>query len=177
MTTSEPTAPLRPGPLAGGVKLESLLKLNDVKVTVAASSVGLGLLPRRRSSDEQEPPPVMANGAAPAQRSGEGQQAAAGKDAGAAQEPAQLPPVKTLLEFVVWVVLQEEAAAAAAAAVANGKRGSAVSSAGSDYVARCIKSGYLAHQLPDLALAVRRMQTGRLAGRLAGRKERLMQET
>ena len=122
---------------AGGIKLESLLKLNDVKVTAtsAAQLTATAALPQRSSSDEAA------------------QQAQQAASTDALGDEAPLPPVKTLLQFVAWVVLQQDAEAAGSS---NGKAGGG----GSEAVARAVKAGYLAQQLPELALAVRRMQTG-----------------
>jgi hypothetical protein len=169
---------------AGGLKLDSLLKLNDVKVTAmpggTAGAAGTAPLPRRHSDAEQEQRGAAANGAAADAAAAAAAPAAA---AGAEAEQQPLPPVKTLLEFVAWVVLQQEAEAAAAASsaravTANGTSGapsssrsisssSGISFAGDasrgwEQVGRSVKGGFLAQELSELALAVRRMQTGEL---------------
>ena len=158
---------------AGGLKLDSLLKLNDVKVTAMPApggAAGTAPLPRRHSDAEQEQRGAAANGAA-ADAATAAAAPAAPADAEAEQQP--VPPVKTLLEFVAWVVLQQEAEAASAASSvssvsANGTTGAASSGGGSagdatrgwEQVGRSVKGGFLAQELSELALAVRRMQTG-----------------
>lgn len=172
---------------AGGVKLDSLLKLNDVKVTAtpatltAAASAAAAATPHRSASDEQQLPPAAALAVA---ANGQATQAN-GTAAGAGEAAAvALPPVKTLLEFVVWVVLHQEASEAAPTSsggpggasgaakpgggnARSGSGGSGGSGLGDEALARAVKGGYLAGQLSELALAVRRMQTGELAAELA----------
>lgn len=155
---------------AGGLKLDSLLKLNDVKVTAMPApggAAGTAPLPRRHSDAEQEQRGAAANGAA-----ADAATAAADPAQAAEAEQQPLPPVKTLLEFVAWVVLQQEAEAASAASSAssvsaNGSGGAASSGGSSagdvrgwEQVGRSVKGGFLAQELSELALAVRRMQTG-----------------
>ena len=136
---SAPPVPSACTPHAGGVKLESLLKLNDVKVTLAAGPAG-PVPARKHSSHEQAGGSVTA-----------ANEATAAATAGAAAAESALPPVKTLLEFVAWVALQQEAEAAGGGRASRG---------GAEHAARAAKAGFLAQQLPELALAVRRMQTG-----------------
>ncbi len=141
-------------PHAGGLKLESLLKLNDVKVTAGPA----GATPRLGAGDSQQPPPQQQQ-----------QPPANGIGAGPDAEAAAPLPVKTLLEFVAWVAMEQEAAAIASASSggtssSNGG-GQSVSGSGrgasSDQaLALAVRSGFLAQQLPELARAVRRMQTG-----------------
>ncbi|KAL4439922.1 hypothetical protein ABPG75_002923 [Micractinium tetrahymenae] len=139
---------------AGGLKLESLLKLNDVKVTAG----GPAATPRRTGSEDQHPQQ-------PAQQQPQQAPAANGSQAhGAARREAAVPlPLKTLLEFVAWVALEDEAAAMAsgtgAAGGGSGGGEGGRSSASDKALALAVKSGFLAQQLPQLALAVRRMQT------------------
>lgn len=166
---------------AGSIRLDSLLKLGDVKVTVTPGM--LATTPRRHSSsDEQQPPAPASNGAEAAHGAASGSRL--DTNGHAAQPAVPLPPVKTLLDFVAWVVLQQEAAGGAgcssgsangtstagstgsaapapAAAAAGRRHGSSggSSNAGAERLAMAVKAGFLGQQLPDLALAVRRMQT------------------
>lgn len=145
---------------AASIRLESLLKLNDVKVTGApaaslAAAAAAATSPRRRSGEhrlaggeQQQDGDAAADG--PAARQANGTSAAA---------EAAPPPVKTLLEFVAWVVLQQEVAEADGSRGIAGRTRSS-SAAAAEALARTVRSGFLAQQLPDLALAVRRMQTG-----------------
>lgn len=134
-------------PFAAGIRLDSLLKLNDVKVTAApaaalAAAAAAATSPRRRSGEhpaheaQQQGAEAAEDGAAAPQANGT-----------AAMEAP--PPVKTLLEFVAWVVLRQEA-----------EEGGGSKGAAGEQLTRAVRSGLLAQQLPDLALAVRRMQTG-----------------
>lgn len=135
----------------GGIKLESLLKLNDVKVTAGQP----GATPRRSGAGDSQPPPQQQGPAANGVPAGQGPH----------QEEAAALPVKTLLEFVAWVALEREAAARACAPSSGNREGAARcggsrAAAGGQALALAVKSGFLAQQLPDLALAVRRMTTG-----------------
>lgn len=130
------------------------MKLNDVKVTAGPA----GATPRLGTGDSQQPPPQQQQ-----------QPPANGIGAGPDAEAAAPLPVKTLLEFVAWVAMEQEAAAIASASSggtssSNGG-GQSVSGSGrgasSDQaLALAVRSGFLAQQLPELARAVRRMQTG-----------------
>ncbi|EFN52829.1 hypothetical protein CHLNCDRAFT_138268 [Chlorella variabilis] len=139
---------------AGGIKLDSLLKLSDVKVTAVPAGGGGGgggsATPRKHPPDEQQPPAGGAASGAASSGASPAQQPPAAN--GAADPPTQqqpLPPVKTLLEFVAWAALEREAAPAA-----DGGGG-----VDGEQLARDVRGGFLAQQLPELGLAVRRMQT------------------
>lgn len=158
---------------AESIKLDVLLKLNDVKVTA-----------------QQLPPLLSADATSQAAPAAAG--AAGGGDSelwGLLDRP---PHVKTLLEFVAWVVLREgiqvaarEAAAAAAAAAAASPtkasprkasssaspsklgrvRGAGLSTSqqtqlAQQQLARTARTGFLSEDLSSLQDAVRRMQTG-----------------
>jgi hypothetical protein len=128
---------------AGGIKLESLLKLNDVKVTAAPS--GGAQTPHRRSPSAAEAEET--GGPSP----GDGADAAGAANGVVAAPP--LPPVKTLLEFVAWAALEQEAA------LLDGADGGGGGLTG-EALAQAVRAGFLEQELPQLALAVRRMQTG-----------------
>jgi hypothetical protein len=107
-------------------------------------------------------------------------------DGAAAAASPPLPAVKTLLEFVAWAALEQEhegissSSSSSAAALEAGRTASSSSnstrSGGAtaaatmaeraaaaergERLARSVRGGFLAQELPDLALAVRRMQTG-----------------
>jgi hypothetical protein len=148
---------------AASLRLDSLLKLNDVKVTAApaaalAAAAAAATSPRRsgdhRLAAEGQP---QGGGSAGAAADGPAAQQANGTAAAAEAAP---PPVKTLLEFVAWVVLQQEAAESSSSSSSTAP--SSIRSSGSaaaEALGRAVRSGFLAQQLPDLALAVRRMQT------------------
>lgn len=107
--------------------------------------------PRKHPPDEQQPPAGGAASGAASSGASPAQQPPAAN--GAADPPTQqqpLPPVKTLLEFVAWAALEREAAPAA-----DGGGG-----LDGEQLARDVRGGFLAQQLPELGLAVRRMQTG-----------------
>lgn len=144
---------------AASIKLDSLLKLNDVKVTATpaalAAAASTAALPRRHSSQDEA---AVAQPAAQQQPEHPPWQQANGSAAKEAAPEAQLPPVKTLLEFVAWVVLQQEAGAAGGGT--KGAAGSSSSGSSCDPLARAVKAGFLQQQLSELPLAVRRMQTG-----------------
>ena len=66
-------------------------------------------------------------------------------------------------------MLQQEADEAGGSSSSLGPTTRGRSAAAADALARAVRSGFLAQQLPDLALAVRRMQTGGLMIGVEGR--------
>lgn len=111
---------------AESIKLDVVMKLGDVKVTGTPPAAGA----------------AAAEGAG-----GEGEASNSGLPP-VAERPAH---VRTLLEFVAWVVLRQ------AQQDGGGGGGGQKKSAA---LTRSARSGYLAEELGNLADAVRRMQTG-----------------
>ena len=151
---------LNAGSARGGaesIKLDVLLKLGDVKVTLTAPPASAGAAPGAADG---------AAAAGPVAAEGQGGGPAANGAAAPLPASAGRPPppaVRTLLEFVAWVVLQQ-AVAEHPSRRAGGGNGGAVSSA----LQRSARAGYLAEELGALGDAVRRMETGARGGRAGG---------
>eukprot|EP00887_Chlorella_sp_A99_P000449 scaffold17.g449.t1 len=127
---------------AEAVRLESLLKLGDVKATGGgAAPNGGGGGPERAAT---------ANGAVAA---GAGQD---GRPTAAAPPP---PGLRTLLEFVAWVVHQQEQRGGGGSSNGGAPGRAAARETGWGGGARAGRGGFLAEELPSLGEAVRRMQT------------------
>lgn len=132
---------------AESIKLDVLLKLADVKVTAAP--------PSQQAAAAAAAAAVVADGTAQGAAAQQQQQQAVAANGGLpADQPAH---VKTLLDFVAWVVLREALREAASAKVA---RSGGSSSSGSSSLSRTARAGYLQEELSSLGDAVRRMQTG-----------------
>jgi hypothetical protein len=148
---------------AEGIKLESLLKLGDVKVTI-------GVHP------PPPPSPSAGNGRGHLQRGRKNSTTGTGDGGGGASNSnnndddegkdaaAPPPPAKTLLEFVAWTVLVKEKAKRMNSK--NTKKSGDVATHtttddddNDDDLAGIVRKGYLGGDLSALRDAVRRMQT------------------
>ena len=141
---------------AEGLRLESLLKMSDVKAALAP--------PGDRGGPGAEDSSASANGAAPCSTAGEGQQQQQQQQQpGAVAVTAPPPGIRTLLEFVAWVVQAQEAAAEQQQQQQAGSRPGASLPTGGQHAAGVPLlprgPGYLAEQLPSLGEAVQRMQS------------------
>jgi len=145
---------------AEGIKLESLLKLGDVKVTIGVNP-------------PPPPSPSAGNGRGHLQRGRKNSTAGTGDGGGASNGKNTLddedgkdavappPPAKTLLEFVAWAVLVKEKSKRMNNKNTKKSGDVATHTTTDDDVdlAGIVKKGYLGGDLSALGDAVRRMQT------------------
>ena len=124
---------------AEGVRLDSLLKLSDVKVTiqVATQHQGPTMSPKTGRGHQQRGAQKM---------EGHDDNKAINPDERNPAKPDALPPAKTLLDFVAWTIIHKELR-------------EHVTVIGSEELAATAHSGYLSAELGALADAVRRMQS------------------